>query len=136
MKYDDIENAFYFISMSPPYEHSVLLCKDSGEMYYISEMGDSDELPEDVNDPKRYISIPHKNDLNLGNMLVKDFVTEFCSEDFQKVHDIFRRKGAYARYKELLETRGLLEKWYDFEKRHTEEALRQWCRENGVDLTD
>ena len=108
MKYDDIENAFYFISTSPPYEHSVLLCKESGEMYYISEMGDSDELPEDVDDPERYISIPHKNDLDMGNRLVMDFVTEFSPEDYQKVNDIFRRKGAYSRYKELLETRGLL----------------------------
>jgi len=136
MKYDDIENAYFFVSMAPQYTHSVLLCRETGETYYISELGDADELPEDVDDPDKYRAIPHKNDLDLGKRLVMDFITEFCSEDLRKAHDIFRRKGAYSRYKELLETRGLLDKWYDFEKRRTEEALRQWCGENGVDLTD
>jgi hypothetical protein len=82
----------------------------SGEMYYVSELGDSDELPDDIDDDETYVSIPHKNDLDLGKRLVMDFVAEFCSEDLQKVHDIFRRKGAYSRYKELLETKGLLDK--------------------------
>jgi hypothetical protein len=136
MKYDDIENAYYFVSMSPPYEHSVVLCKESGEMYYISAMGDSDELPEDADDPERYLDIPHKNDLDLGKSLVTDFAAEFCPEESRKVHDIFSRKGAYSRYKELLESKGLLDKWYDFEKRRTEEELRKWCGENGVELTD
>jgi hypothetical protein len=136
MKYDDIENAYYFVSMSPQYEHSVVLCKETGEMYYISEMGDSDELPEDADDPGRYLDIPHKNDLDLGKRLVMDFVAECCPGELRQVDGIFRRKGAYSRYKELLETKGLLDKWYDFEKRRTEEALRQWCGDNGVELAD
>ena len=136
MKYSDIEDAYFFVSMSPQYEHSVMLNKDTGDMYYLSELGDSDELPEDADESDSYISIPHKNDLDLGIRLVMDFAAEYCPAELRQVQDIFRRKGAYSRYKDFLETKGLLDKWYDFEKRHTEVELRQWCEGNGIELTD
>lgn len=51
-----------------------------------------------------------------------------------KVYDIFRRKGAYLRYKDLLESRDLLEKWYDYENKQTKEALLSWCAENNIEI--
>ncbi len=48
MKYSDIENAFMFVSMSPPDEHYAYLNKKTGETYYVSTLGDSDELPDDL----------------------------------------------------------------------------------------
>jgi hypothetical protein len=80
MKFDDIELAFLFVSGAAQFTNSALLCKETGEIYYISEMGDSDELPEDIEDSDQYIEIPHKNDLDLGNRLVMDFVAEYCPE--------------------------------------------------------
>jgi len=53
-----------------------------------------------------------------------------------KVEDIFRRRGAYGRFKSLLERRGVLDEWYAYEARHRESALRQWCAENGIALVD
>jgi len=58
--FDDIEHAFFFISMEQKYMHSAYLCRESGQIFYTSEMGDSDELPEDIEDPDKYITIPHK----------------------------------------------------------------------------
>jgi len=50
------------------------------------------------------------------------------------VYSIFRRKGAYSRYKELLERKGALEKWYKFENHRLEVALKEWCRENNIEI--
>ena len=136
MKLDEIEDAFFYVSSAPQFTNSALLCKETGEIFYISDMGDSDDLPEDIEDSDQYIEIPHKNDLDLGNRLVMAFATEQCPELLEKVDAIFRRKGAYSRYKELLDSKGLLEKWYDYENQHTKEALRQWCADNGIELTD
>lgn len=136
MKLDEIEDAFLFVSSASQFTHSALLSKVTGKIFYISEMGDSDELPEDIEDDEKYIEIPHKNDLDLGNMLIMDFVTEYCPELLGKVNNIFSRKGAYSRYKELLDSKGLLEKWYDYENQRTKEVLRQWCAENNIELTD
>ena len=136
MKLDDIEDAFFYVSSAPQLTNSALLCKETGEIFYISEMGDSDELPEDIEDSEKYIEIPHKNDLDLGKRLVMDFVTEYCPELLGKVNNIFSRKGAYSRYKELLESKGLLDKWHNYENQRTKDELRQWCTDNGIELTD
>ena len=135
MKYSDVENAYMFVSMSPPDEHYAYLNKETGETYYVSSMGDSDELPADLDENDKYVSIPHKNDLNLGRDLVFDFISANLPDEYNRVRLIFSKKGAYARLKELLESKGQLEGWYEFEKKATEEALRGWCKENDISLS-
>lgn len=44
--------------------------------------------------------------------------------------------GAYSRYKDLLNRLGKLDMWYDFENNRIEVALRDWCRNNGIELED
>ncbi len=134
MKYSDIEDAFMFVSMSPPHEHYAYLNKETGETYYVSTLGDSDELPDDLEENEKYISIPHKSDLNLGRNLVFDFISANLPDEYEQVRRIFSRKGAYARFKDLLESKGQLEAWYEFEQKATEEALRGWCKENDISL--
>ena len=99
-------------------------------------MGDSDELPDDIDDPDKYITIPHKNELDLGKALVIEFTSEYLPEDLDTVYSIFRRKGAYSRYKDLLERKGVLEDWYEYENKRQNEALKEWCRENNIEIKD
>ncbi len=134
MKYSDIEHAFLFVSMVPPEENNAYLDKETGEIYYVSELGDSDELPDDWEDNEKLISIPHKNDLNLGRDLVFDFISASLPDEFNRVKGIFSKKGAYARFKDLLESKGKLEAWYEFERKATEVAVRDWCKENDINL--
>jgi len=136
MKFDEIEDAFFFVSSASQFTNSALLSKETGEIFYISDMGDSDDLPEDIEDSDEYIEIPHKNELDLGRKLVLDFIAEECPEAMGRVHAIFKHKGAYSRYKEFLASKGLLEKWYEYENQRTKEALRQWCADNDIELTD
>ena len=134
MKLDDIENAYLFVSMSPEFSNSAIICKDTGEIYYVSEMGDSDDLPDDIDDSDKYIEIPHKNGLDLGKNLVFEFVSECMPDGYDDVVSIFRRKGAYSRFKELLDNRGLLDKWYRYEDERQKAALRQWCEDNDIEV--
>jgi len=134
VSFDDIENAFFFVSMDHQYMHNAYLCKETGEIFYTSEIGDSGELPEDIDDPDKYIDIPHKNELDLGKTLVIEFTSEHLPEELDRVYSIFRRKGAYSRYKELLESKGVLEDWYKFENERQKVALKEWCRENGIEI--
>jgi len=132
--FDDIKNAFDFVSMAPMYGNQGILCKDTGEFFYISEMGDSDELPDDIEDLKKYIKIPHKNKLDLGKKLVMRFVIEFLPDDIYRVENFFKRKGAYSRFKSLLEKEGLLKEWHDYENKWRGIALKDWCSDNIIDI--
>ena len=49
-------------------ENEAYLDRQSGKIYWHSEVGDNDEeLPDDIDDEK-YISIPDKRELNLGSL--------------------------------------------------------------------
>jgi hypothetical protein len=61
-------------------------------------------------------------------------VAEQLPDDYDAVAGLFRRRGAYGYFKELLDTRGKLAGWYDFENRATDEALRAWCADHGIEL--
>jgi hypothetical protein len=134
MTYDTIEEAFLFVSSAPPFENTAVINRKTGESFYASLMSDYDELPEDVDESDDYIGIPHKNDLDLGKPLVMEFVRERCPEEVDRVLAIFGRRGAYGRFKDFLEQKGLLEEWYAFEELRTREALLRWCEENGIVL--
>jgi hypothetical protein len=136
VSFSDLQDAFLFVNFGAQGENEAYLDRQSGKIYCHSEYGDNDEkLPDDING-ENYIAIPDKRELHLGKALVLDFVAQFLLDDHDEVRRIFSRRGAYARYKALLVERGALERWYDFSNRAEEAALREWCSENGIELTD
>lgn len=137
VKYDDISMAFDFVGSAPPMEHNAYVSLDTGEIYWTSEMNPMDEeLPDDLETSDRYLAIPHKNDLDLGRNLALRFVSQELPERYGEAQAFFRRKGAYARLKGLLEAEGILEKWYKFEADAVEKAMREWCEENGIRIIE
>jgi hypothetical protein len=137
VSWTDLILAFEYLGASSPGEHQVFLCKQTGKLYWDSDSSDElDELPDDVDDAAQYIQIPHKRELDLGTTLVFDFVGQFLPDDFDEVQRIFSRKGAYARFKDLLVRRGTLDQWYDFESKAEESALRSWCDRNSIEVSD
>ena len=106
----------------------------TGAICYKSEMIDEEEFPEEIEASDDYVWIPHKSELELGEELVFEFVSQRIHEEGASIKRLFRRKGAYANFRNLLERTGKLEEWYAFEREATEAALREWCFENGVDL--
>ena len=133
--YKDIEMAFDFVNFGQPFEHEAYLNIHTGETYFYSEIGDNEEeLPEDINDEAKYISLPHKNDLNLGKKLVLNFTYQFLPEEAERMENIFRKRGAYSNFKFILETKGIIEKWYEYESKAEEKALREWCKLNEISI--
>jgi hypothetical protein len=121
----------------PHREHQAFLCKQSGKLYCHSELCDDlDILPDDVDDSEKFLQIPDKRDLDLGKPLALDFACQFLPDDFNDVRQFFSRRGAYARFKDLLDRRGALDQWYDFEAKAEERALRMWCDLNSIEVSD
>ncbi len=137
VKLADLVTAFEFASSAAPFESSAYISRRTGEIYWVSDLIDEEEdLPEDLGGPEQYIEIPHKNELDLGRRLVLGFVRRSLPDSYDEVEDIFRSKGAYSRYKALLERTGKLEEWYRYEEAETDAALRQWSEEEGIDLIE
>lgn len=137
IKWTDLLLAFEFVGASNTGEHQAFLCKQTGEVYWHSDSSDElDELPDDIDDEEKYVRIPDKRELELGKPLALDFVGQFLPDDLAEVQGIFRRRGAYARFKDLLVRRGTLDQWYGFESKAEESALRRWCDLNSIEVSD
>jgi hypothetical protein len=138
VKYDDLSTAFDFVSFAGAMEHRAYVSLDTGTIYWISETNpiEENELPDDLETSDRYIAIPHKNELDLGNSLALRFVEERLPDRYTDVQAFFRHRGAYARFKGLLAAEGCLEEWYAFEAESTERALRDWCKANEIHVVE
>ncbi|WP_426687564.1 UPF0158 family protein [Rhodanobacter ginsengiterrae] len=133
----DLFYAFEYVGSSAPGENTAYLCVPTGEFHFHSEIGDNLEaLPDDVEDTDKYLPIPHWHDLDLGQQLVRDFTAECLPDAQDQVRDIFHHRGAYRRFKHLLERRDMLSAWHAYQQRRQGEAMRQWCVDNEVGIRD
>ena len=133
----EIQEAFEFVCAASEGEHQAFLCKQSDKLYCHSDLCDDlDTLPDDIDDGEKFLPIPDKRDLDLGKPLALDFARQFLPGDFGDVRQFFSRRGAYARFKDLLARRGALDQWYEFEAKAEESALRTWCGLNSIKVGD
>jgi len=131
----DLIDALEFGSVSP-FENQAWLCTATGRIVFVSDSIDQEEnLPEDP-EAAGYLAVPDRRDLALGKPLAISFVDAELPEHATQVRDIFRRKGAYARFKHILQAAGALKAWYDYEERATRDALRRWCAEVGLQIVE
>jgi hypothetical protein len=133
----DLDSAFEWVSAAPPHGNSAFISRQTGQVFCKSMMYDSpDEMPDDIDDVGSYLAVPHKNDLDLGRELVLRFIDDTLSDDYDEVRHFFSKRGAYGRFKNLLERRGRLDAWHEYERRATDQALLQWAREHDLQVTD
>ena len=109
--------------------------RQTGEILWESDDRglDEPELPDDIEDETKYVAVPDKRDLDLGATLAMEFIAEALPGDYDEVRQMFRRKGAYRRFKELLEQRDVVQRWYDYRDQRVREALEEWCRDHGFE---
>ena len=62
------------------------------------------------------------------------FAQQYLPQRWQDIDQIFEKRGAYGRFKELLLKENQLEAWYTFEQNAIKEALTDWCRQCNIEL--
>lgn len=132
--YAELADAMLWVGASGYGEPPAWFCRDTGKFLYGDDP--EQELPADIDDETRYLALPDKRDLDLGQALRFQFTQEELPDRYDDVRNIFRHRGAYARFQELLDRHGKLSAWYAYEERVTQATLRQWCADNDLPLTD
>jgi len=129
--------AFEFVGSAAPGENKAYVSLDTGEIHWTSELTSFDEeVPDDLETSDRYVLLPHKTELELGRPLALQFAASELPDCYEQVGGFFRHKGAYARFKVLLDSRDALERWYRYEAAAIEKALRKWCAGNGIPIAE
>jgi len=136
VKLSELVDAFEFVSVSGFEENRAYVCRKTGRVFWVSDVVDMDEeeLPEDLDESDQYEAVPHRRELDLGKKLALSFVANELPAELPAARGIFSRKGAYGRFRRLLEVNGHLDKWYAFEERAVEAALKDWCEDVGIML--
>ncbi len=134
--FDTLESALDWSSLGDPFENQAFIARETGELFFQSSFGDTEEeLPDDIDDGSLYIAMPHKNDLDLGRNLVFAFAEQF-PQHASTIESFFRARGAYAKLKDYLERNRLLDRWYAYQAAETKKALEKWASKNGFVMVE
>ena len=127
--------AFEWVSAgdSGAFDCAAYVSKATGEVHLSGE-GVDDVLPEDVEDGTRYVAVPNKGELDLGRSLALRFTEDRLPDEYETVRQFFRKRGAYSRFKSLLERVDQLDTWHAYEQNAIEEALVDWGEQHGFTI--
>ena len=129
---DELWLTFEWVSAADALDNQAYVRREDGKIFWNDDASDQ-ELPEDVEDESRYVLVPHSRELDLGSKLPIKFARRYLSMDaYDATIDIFRRRGAYQRFKQLLDQNGKLQEWYQYQERAKQDALREWCEDNAL----
>jgi hypothetical protein len=133
----DLLEGFEFASSGEFFDAAAYLSLDTGVVYLVGEGTEiDDDTPADLLTSDRYVAIPTRRDLDLGKTLALRFARRHMANDADSIADFFRHSGAYGRFKELVDRRGRLEQWFEFEAKAVRLALAEWCAANELELID
>lgn len=131
---DDIELGIEFVSADMD-DGEAFLSRTTGEVYYRSDYVDEDQpLPADLDDETKYLPLPHKRELDLGVVLVFQFAEKRLPNKAGEVHAMFKKRGAYSRFSDWLDRHNLVDDWHRYKDQKTKQAIKTWCKENGIKL--
>ena len=134
---DQLQDAMVWAS-SDFLDNEAYICRQTGKIYWIAGdpgmIDEEEEIPEDTHNSDKYLPVPDKRDLDLGNQLAFDFATRYLAQHYDDVREMFRRQGAYRRFKDFLERKDMLEKWYVYSDEQAAKALGEWCEKEGLSL--
>src|ERR1035437_7195437 len=102
VKFEDLLAAYEWVSSSPD-DSEAFVSRITGNVHWSSSMIELDDLPEDIEDAGIYVTVPNKHDLSLGKNLALTLAEDHLADSYQTIANIFRQRGAYGRFKDLLE---------------------------------
>ncbi len=123
IEYDDLLSAFEWVNASHLGDNSAFVCRETGAIHWGSNSADlEDELPDDIDDGRLYVAVPHGSELGLGKRMALAFTEEVLPHSTSEVAGFFRRPGAFPRFRELLGREQRVEEWREFERLATARA--------------
>jgi hypothetical protein len=128
---NDLLDALEYVSSVVTVEACAYVSRDTGSIYFVGNDKPEEAAPEDLESSDRYVAVPSKQELDLGKRVALRFAEAHLPEHYSTIRSIFSHPRAYGQFKELLEERGQLAAWYEFENNAQRETLRDGARRRG-----
>lgn len=135
IKFSDVLDAYELCSFGGLIDTQIYISLERGTLHVVSgDLELEEEAPEDL-ETGPYLALPDRAELGLGRGLAMEFARRELPDQFDTVSAFFSRRGAFGRFKDLLDRKGKLQAWFQFEESTTEARLREWCADNDIELT-
>lgn len=91
---------------------------------------------EDIKAIEGKIFFPNERGLDLGRSLIFQFI-EKCYPNFvDEVDEIFRKKGAFRRFKDFIVRQSIRDKWHEYQNYYTVLKLVEWANDNDLEVIE
>jgi hypothetical protein len=84
--------------------------------------------------PDDYLPLPEKYDFNEYRIMEKFISRVIISKQSEMLSQSIKGRGAFRRFKTMLERLGLLDEWYKYRGQKLREFVEFWCKENEIDF--
>ncbi len=108
---------------------------ETGAQYYQTE-GTIEEEPADLYSNSAWVKIPGKHHFDLGKSLYYAFIEQYCPEQYDSLRSRLNRRGGYRAMKDYFEEHDLLDRFYEFESAAAKRALREWAKDEKIEIDE
>ncbi|MGB0938585.1 MAG: UPF0158 family protein [Colwellia sp.] len=86
-----------------------------------------------VENKEDYVSLPEKYDFNEYHVIEKFIDSLVFPKQSEMLSQSILGKGAFRRFKTVLDKLGLVNEWYKYRDQQLREFVELWCKENNID---
>lgn len=98
----------------------------------LDNEGLEDEIEEN---PERYLRLPTKFEIHEYHIM-EEFIWTLKGERADKLDCAIRGRGAFRRFKDLVDRMEISQQWYDFQAEYYRKLAIDWCQEHGLEYEE
>ena len=98
----------------------------------LDNEGLEDEIEENL---ERYLRLPTKFEIHEYHIM-EEFIWTLKGERADKLDCAIRGRGAFRRFKDLVDRMEISQQWYDFQAEYYRKLAIEWCQEHGLEYIE
>lgn len=98
----------------------------------LDNEGLQDEIEENM---ERYLRLPTKFEIHEYHIM-EEFIWTLNGETAEKLECAIRGRGAFRRFKNMVDRMGISQQWYAFQADYYRKLATQWCRDHGLEYEE
>lgn len=120
--------------------YTYFLDLETGESVFLADeliTGlDNEGLEDEIDEnPERYLRLPTKFEIHEYHIM-EEFIWTLKGERADKLECAIRGRGAFRRFKDMVDRMGISQRWYDFQAEYYRKLATQWCRDHRLEYTE
>lgn len=97
---------------------------------------DNEELEDEIEENlERYLRLPTKFEIHEYHIM-EEFIWTLKGERADKLDCAIRGRGAFRRFKDLVDRMEISQQWYDFQAEYYRKLAIDWCQEHGLEYEE